>query len=57
MFWMDFDESGKKHDLLKLSNEHLPGLLGVCKPLDNGEMHYLIGVTVMKIMKFGIKQN
>lgn len=45
MFWMDFDESGKKHDLLKLSNEHLPGLLGVCKPLDNGEMHYLIGVT------------
>ena len=45
MFWMDFDESGKKHDLLKLGNEHLPGLLGVCKPLDNGEMHYLIGVT------------
>lgn len=45
MFWMDFDESGKKHDLLKLGNERLPGLLGLCKPLDNGEMHYLIGVT------------
>ncbi|MEC5300911.1 MULTISPECIES: GyrI-like domain-containing protein [Staphylococcus] len=45
MFWMDFDESGKKHDLLKLGNERLLGLLGLCKPLDNGEMHYLIGVT------------
>lgn len=45
MFWMDFDESAKKHDLLKLGNERLPGLLGLCKPLNNGEMHYLIGVT------------
>jgi len=45
MFWMAFDESGKKEQLIQLGNNQLPGLLGVCEPHDNGEMHYLIGVT------------
>lgn len=45
MFWMEFDDSGKKDQLLELGNNQLPGLLGVCKPHDSGEMHYLIGVT------------
>lgn len=39
MFWMEFDDSGKKDQLLELGNNQLPGLLGVCKPHDSGEMH------------------
>lgn len=44
MFWMEFDDSGKR-SITRARNNQLPGLLGVCKPHDSGEMHYLIGVT------------
>ena len=36
---------GYKNHLISQSNQYLEGLLGVCLPKENGEMHYLIGVT------------
>lgn len=36
---------GYKNHLISQSNQYLEGLLGVCLPKENDEMHYLIGVT------------
>lgn len=44
-FWMDFDNKGKKQELMPLGNDQLQGLLAVYKPHANGEVHCLIGVT------------
>ena len=44
-FWMEFETMGYKDRLISQSNQYLEGLLGVCLPKENGEMHYLIGVT------------
>ena len=44
-FWMEFEAMGYKDRLISQSNQYLEGLLGVCLPKENGEMHYLIGVT------------
>lgn len=44
-FWLDFDAQHYKSTLATLSNNYFPGILGVCMPQNNGEMHYLIGVT------------
>ncbi|MGS0651248.1 GyrI-like domain-containing protein, partial [Staphylococcus arlettae] len=44
-FWLDFDAQQYKTTLTLLNNNYFAGILGVCMPQNNGEMHYLIGVT------------
>lgn len=47
-FWKKVASDGKDKTLLKLSNQHIEGLLGVCISRPNGKMDYMVAVTADK---------
>lgn len=44
-FWKQIESEGKDKELLKLSNHHIEGLLGVCISRPNGKLDYMVAVT------------